>query len=435
MAGIAPCRSAVEAAYHEIERRRRDRLVELQRQLNSLPSASGTTDNPPAVLLSIHTQEEIQALTDALISAAGSTGWDLAAAVIRKPGDVHPLSRASRLAAGLKSRPIAAILLDVCRNELADVLPPTVPAIIWLTHRSSPDGILDRIGKTDQIMATDARMADSLTAAGVEATRITIAPLPCLLGDDDPPPDWDDRPIDVAICANLASTDPTVHGHDLPTHTKVWQTALERIRSRIDKFTDGDVPSMLTAAESVLRMRIDHPGARQSITRLLGGPAASALIWQDLVQHLARAKVKTDCWGLGWAADAGVQLRGPIPGLADRAAIYRQAKCVLFASPTGVVPADVLLAAAAGAVVIWRKHPLDTRPGGLANLLKPGEQAVVYAANRDLPRLVSSLLADAAAWRKITTAARQRCRTDHTPARAIALVKAAATSFRCVGPD
>jgi len=93
------------------------------------------------------------------------------------------------------------------------------------------------------------------------------------------------------------------------------------------------------------------------------------------------------------------------------------------------VPADVLLAAAAGAVVVWRKHRQDSQLGGFSTLLKPTEQAVVYTANRDLPRLIRSILTDGAAWRKIVTAARQRCQTDHHPSDAIAKFKAAVASL------
>jgi quercetin dioxygenase-like cupin family protein len=45
-----------------------------------------------------------------------------------------------------------------------------------------------------------------------------------------------------------------------------------------------------------------------------------------------------------------------------------------YNTATGAKTGEALLAAGAGAVVLWRQHPLDSSPGGLATLLKPGEE-------------------------------------------------------------
>jgi hypothetical protein len=115
--------------------------------------------------------------------------------------------------------------------------------------------------------------------------------------------------------------------------------------------------------------------------------------------------------------------------LAGRAAIYRQAKCVVFASPTGIVPPDILLAAQAGAAVIWRRHGVDERPGGLATLLQPGKEAIIFAANDRLPQTIQKLLTNPEAWRAVTCQASLRCRAEHAPTHALEAFQAIATSF------
>lgn len=429
-AGISDCRSAVETVYHQTEHRRRKLLSKLQQRFASLPPSSPTAGPMNAALLSIHANEETWAWADGIASAARQADWQLRSAVIRIPADVHPLSRASMLAEGLDRLPQAALLLDVCRTDIADVLPPSVPAITWLTHHTPiTKNMTARLGPADRVIAVDSKLTDELTAAGLDTKRISIRPLPSLLVNDDPPPDWIDRPYDVVIIANIASTEPTAYGHELQTHAKLWQAAIESIRSRVNHFTDADIEAVLDAAESKLRMRIDHSEARQHICQALSGPVAAGIVWHDVAQIIAQHKLTSAHWGKGWSAATGRKLAGPIPDLAGRAAIYRQAKCVVFASPTGIVPPDVLLAAQAGAAVIWRRHRVDERPGGLATLLQPGKEAIIFAANDRLPQALQKLLAKPETWHAITGQASLRCQSEHLPTHALEAFQAVATSF------
>ncbi|MBI4580421.1 MAG: glycosyltransferase, partial [Planctomycetes bacterium] len=401
-----------------------------------LPESPPDAGRPSAILLSIHTNDETLAWADVLTSASREAGWRLEPAVSRAPSDVHPLGRAARLADGLDRRPDFALLLDVCRAEVGDVLPPAVPALTWLSHQSHIDQtIAARLGPSDRVLATDSLVADRLTQAGVGPDRIMVRPIPCLLGDDDPPPDWADRPIDVAIIADLSPLDPASYGLDLPTLAKVWQAAIDLIRRSIDRFTDADVDAMVSQAESHVAMKIDSPEVRGEFVRTLAGPVAATLIWQDLSQRLSGHEVKLTHRGMGWPADPGAAGLAGVPGLRQRDQLYRLAKCVLFAHPRGVAPPDLLLAANAGAAVAWRAHPRDHQPGGAATLLEPGRESIVFSSHSSLPARLKRLLSSPETWRNQVHQAADRCRRDHSAAAALAAIQAVATSCAAARPS
>jgi len=429
LAGIVSCRTAVEAAFHHIEARRRVQLAQLQSRLASLPAASAKDSSRTAALFSIHTTDETRAWGKALESAARDAGFRVIPIVVNHPADVHPLARASRLSAALDRAPDLAVLLDVCRQEVCDVLPPSIPAVIWLSQSTTVTGDMPgRLGDSDRILAGNSGLLDRLVEAGIDRGRILVRPRPALLTCPEPL-DWADRSIDLALVASLASTDGPSYGFDLPTHLGIWRVALQLLQQELDGFTDADIQSILLRAESAAGRRIDDSAVRRRLAEVLGGPVAETMIWRDLVQVSATSGLKIECWGSGWVDGAGVSARGAIPGLPGRLEIYRQAKCVVFANPLGVVSPDVLVAAGAGAAVLWRGHPRDSTVGGFAGLLEPDSEAMVFRRNQNLSRAARQVLEHPERWRNLVSRARARCRFDHSPAAAWAAVQADATSF------
>ncbi|HOA75867.1 MAG TPA: glycosyltransferase [Phycisphaerae bacterium] len=417
---ITSLQRAVEAACRTIEERRAARLTDLQNRLVALPPTPPAGRPPVIALLSIRPDDEMQAWTDGMISAADEVGWATATALVRGPADLHPVARAARLATGLKHAPDFALLLDVCRGDVADVLPAAVPAVHWLSHATPVDDTLPtRIGPSDRFVAVDSVVADRLVSAGVDPARISVRPQPCLVTCDEPP-GWDERPIDVAIVADLFATDSQSHGFDLPSHIAIWNAVLELIRPNLDGFTDGDIEAMLVQTERRGRMRIEDAFVRKQLLATLAGPVAGTLILRALAQALVESGLTVACYGTGWADVAGLTATGPLPRFADRVPLYQQAKCALFASATGIVTADVLAAAAAGAAILWRAHPRDSRPGGFATILDPRQEATRFDRNKSVVSLCRRLLASADEWRTIVTAARHRCQSEHVPEVALA---------------
>lgn len=416
------CRITAEEVYRDIESQRARRLETMQAKLSDLPAPPG--GEPSIALFSIHTLDETLAYGQQLADAAREAGQLAARSLIQLPGDVHASARATRLADQLEHRPSAALLLDVCRAEIGDVLPDNVPAISWFGHHVPTDErIVDRLGPADRVVAADAAVARQLADNGVAADRITIRPLPAPLPIDADPPDWADRPFDVVVLANLGPTDPESYGHQLPTHVAVWNAAVERLRADIDKFVSTNIDTILDDTERKLQRRIEDPKARQRIAELLAGPVAGGLTWIDLArklpQELHRKDLSFHAWGHGWTAGANLIHHGPLPRLVERQAICRQAKCALFAHPGGWLGPDLLLAAGSGAAVVWRSHPHDAKPGGFHALLEPGREAVAFDRNRQAAATIAKLLASPDQWRSYVTAAMEACRARHTGAAAL----------------
>lgn len=425
-ASIAPCRSAVETAYQEAERARKALLAEAQQHLAELP----VSEQPPSVaILSIHPLDETWAITDALAHAAANLGWRSPTAVIRTPADVHPLARAARLAASADTRPDLAVLVDVCRHEVRDVLPPAVPAVTWATPLMAIDnGLPSRLGEGDIVAAVDQRTAERLADAGVDRRRVCVQPLPCLLGTEQDGT-WPARSMDVLIVGSLRPLNAASFGLELPTHMQVWEAAVEILRERVETFTDDQIEQILTRAETRTGSRIEDPETRGSMAEVLAGPAARVLILRNLAQTLVRQGFTIHTCGHGWSETPGIQTIGTTADMARRVEIYHQTRLVIQADPAGSVGVDVLLAAASGAVVVWRNHPRETAPGGIATLLNPGQEYAVFRENRQLSGLVRHLLGNESERRHMAEKAADRCRRDHSPTARLQSLQAAATSL------
>ena len=84
-----------------------------------------------------------------------------------------------------------------------------------------------------------------------------------------------------------------------------------------------------------------------------------------------------------------------------------------------------LLSAGSGAVLLARAEPHDKQPGGLATLLEPGKEMLVFTSGRELVTQIRRLLSDTALRAQVAARAVARCRGEHSPsARLQALLSA-----------
>jgi len=424
---LASCRSSVQIAYQQTEIRRAEAFRAVQVQVASIMSEHKV--RPPdeakrlqpgslVAFLSQRAHEETWALSDALTLAADTQGWRTLEISIRRPGDVHPLARARRLIARANQTTDAAILLDTTRKEVNDILPKATPAISWLSLHSAIDASLpSRIGPRDRLAVTCSQVRDRAVEAGLDKDRVAVIPHPCLASAESMEESLltVNRPIDVALIADLVPTSPEYFGHKLPSHTQLWNQALEMLESRIDTFTADRGDSLLAQAEAKLKTRIEDRAIRRAFIESLSTSVANTILSRYLAQSLAKNKVKFRIGGRGWPS--------VLPGLAlvsastvaQRWKLFQQSKIILHADVTGEVSSTALLAAAAGSVLIARSHPRDSEPGGLATLLEPDREMVRFARITDLMATLKNLLKNAVSIRKMGNRAAERCHAEHLP--------------------
>jgi hypothetical protein len=238
-----------------------------------------------------------------------------------------------------------------------------------------------------------------------------------------------ERPIDLALIADLGPTEPERFGHALPTHTRLWHSALEFIETRIETFSEDQGEPLWSRAEAKLKTRLEDRSIRRAMVEALSTSVANTLLWRLIAQSLVNNDIKAVICGQGWPeAAAGHQVESAAT-LAERWQILRRAKLVLHADVTGEVSSTVLLAAAAGSVLVARSHPRDTGPGGLATLLEPGREMVTFSRVRDLIAVLRGLLQDGDRRREIADRAAARCRAEHLAKLRLASLGAGASSF------
>jgi|GEM_PF-723966 len=453
---LVACRSAIQAAYTRIEERRnqvlgeqRAQLASLVRSIDTISAAAGPTPSgtaPSLAMLSLHARDDVWRLCSGFAQAARGLGWRLASTGVQKPGDVHPLARLSQLAVQSEGGTDCALLLEITRHDVRDIWPANGPVVSWFGPLGRIDPTLPaRLGKHDPLVVTSSQLAERAIEAGVEPSRVSVCPLPCLataatnteIADssvDATPPDTDGRPIDVAVVANLAPTDPESHGHRLPTHMRVWNTAIDLLKARIDAFTENQIEPLLARAEEKVGSRIEDAAPRRAMVHSLGTSVANTLLWRAIVQTLVKNDISVAIRGHGWSAVPDVDWDGPAGSLADREAFFRRAKIVVHADVTGTVSLDTLLAAGAGAVLLARRHPEDDRTGGLVTLLALQQEMVGFRTVRELVAHVRWLLEKPADAKKIADRARRRCLSEHSPECRLRALWAVATSFFTAHP-
>ena len=430
-AQIAPCRTAVEVAYQQVEQKRQQALAEMRARASTATPASGRIPVKPTVaLVALHANDEIWTLTDALSTAAAGLGWSAIPIDVRTPGDMHALARLERLREASAGPPDLAILTDIVRDQVRDVLPDDVRAISWLSRKITIDARLATRAGDDPIAVTDNRLAEQARACGVDARRLTVCPLPCISSLDAETIDLDaDRPIDVALFPDSAPVDPTRFGPQLPSYAQIWRVAADLLAARIESFTDDHTESLLTRAEAKANVRIDDPEAREEMIRVLSTCVAPSLLWQFIIQVLLDGKVNLRVFSEAWGESLGPLAGDSAATIAQRVRIMSQTKIVVHVDVAGQVGPVPLLAAGTGAAFLARTHPRDTENGGLHTLLAPGRELTTFSSARELCDTLRRLLADESARRSLADPAYHRCRADHTPARRLATLRAAATSY------
>ncbi len=425
---LAAIRSAVQNAYAELDRRRSILLADLRATL--------AADRPPTAartlaILAPRPTELAHLLTDGLATATPHTGWQPLAITVAGPADVHPLVRARKLAAA-GHRPDLAILADHTRREARDLLAEETPAICWLGPGVAPRSA-EAAGDQDLLAVTHIRHREQALCVGVAPQRCIIVPYPCLL-----PPATEALPQaardgGVLMFADLKATDPAALGFQLASHQQLWNVLLQMLRAEIDGFTDGQAASLLSRAEAKTRIRLDDPGIRQAMLAGLCNPAAAGLLRQEIAQRLCEHKVTVDIRGAGWPDQPPLDPPRPCQTLAERGRLLARARLFIHADPTGEVPPEVLLAAAAGAVVVARAHPTDDQPGGLGTLLAVSSEVVTFRGLGELVSIIRRLLANPQHCQALADRARARVLADHLPAHRLeALIAAASSAFPAV---
>lgn len=433
---LAPCRSAVEAAYREIEGRRHAAMKNLQSRLNATRSGGSVlSDTPGVAVMSIHARAETWVFSDALVGAASELGWRAIDVAIRAPGDVHALARSSRLAEADAGSLDLAILLNIGRHQLGGILPAKLPAVAWLTDPAAvPGALAPQPDPADLIAVANSRMADQVIQQGLDRNRIVVVPPPCLTdtawNDPDAKSGTDAQPsTDIAIFADASPTDPKSFEHQTSTHERIWNTALDLLREQIDAFTDEQGPRMLVQAERRVGARVDSDAIRRSMLEVLCTRVADTLLIQSITQILINNGFTITIHGAGWPENTGARIQKRPLTPADMHTALNAAGLAVHASAGGHVGLGTLLAAGSGTPLLARAHPRDRKPGGLAALLEPGPEVTLFRQINDLPDLIRSLLNDSSARRSQGRAARERCLRDHLPARRLEALKAAANSY------
>ncbi len=437
-AEVAPCRTAVEAAYQQIAQERQRALADIRTRHEALPAVDpgepaarpAPLAGPVIALLALHAQDQSWVLADALAAGASSLGWHPITVDVRGPGDMHPLARASRLANSHAGRPDLALLLDIGRHQVHDTLPDSVPAVCWLSPQATIDADFARQAAGDPVAVTSNRLAEQAAACGIDERRLTVCPAPCLAALDTEAPDANaDRPIDVAIFADLEPVDAASLGLQLPAYAQIWQTAVDLLTARIETFTDGQAEALLARAEAKMTGRIDEPILRQEIVEALSSRVPCCVLARFIAQSLVNNKINVEIHGTGWPEGFGAAIQVPARTIARRGEIMSASKMVVHADVTGQATGEALLAAGSGAVLVARIHPRDDQAGGLHTLLEPGREMLVFCNARELADQVGGLLQDEPRRRAIADRARCRCQADHTPAARLQQLRAVASSF------
>jgi len=128
-AELSSIRSVIEGVHRDAEAHRSAALADAR----TVRVVTGEREHPRIAVLSLHAHELNWATADALAAAAGALGGSATVVDIRGPGDMHPLARLGRL--GKAGDLHAAVLLDIFRNDVAELLPAELPVVSWLSGK------------------------------------------------------------------------------------------------------------------------------------------------------------------------------------------------------------------------------------------------------------------------------------------------------------
>ncbi|MDM8007375.1 MAG: glycosyltransferase [Phycisphaerae bacterium] len=423
-ADIAPVRLAIEQAYQKTEQDRRTALTQVRDHWQPTPPRDPAAATPTHLLIvALHALDEVWSTADALSAAATRLGWQATISDIRSPADMHSLARAGRVVESPHGAATFSILLDLVREQVADVLPAGLPAICWLSHRADA---FHRIGH-DPVAVTGPELAARAANVGMDQRRLSVCPLPCLA-----PVHLEslenERPLDVALITSAAPLDAAALTPRLPSYAQIWKASADLLATRIDTFTSDQAQAILSRTEEKARTRIDDPQTREEMSRNLAFCLAPSLICRFLAEQLRASRLSFRIYGPGWASVFPDHAGEHLTTIRQKVDVLCRTKVVIHADVTGLLTGDALLAAGCGAAVVARRHPSNALPGGLDTLLTPDREMLTFLAIRELIPALRRLLDDSSYRRKLTARAMQRCLADHMPERRLEVLKTAATS-------
>lgn len=429
---LADVQAAVESAYARSDQQRQQALLRINDRLAALPVAAPDDAPTRLALLAARADPDTSFLIDALAKGAAGSGWSPVTVDVRKPGDVHPLARAEKLANSVEHLPELAVLIDISRHEVRAFLPDKVPSVAWLFSSAMVKALQpERLAAGDIVAVTSPYLMENAAKMGTEDRRLAVIPPPCLLGLEEACTDESaERPVDVAIFADLGPTDAAVFGFTLTTPRNIWNTVVDLLSAQIEDYTGqpGRIEALFARAEKKLCTRIEDNQSRESMIEALEHGVAPRLTWKHIVQSLIDNDITVDIYGRGWPETSAAHIHPPAT-LEEQVAVLRQSKMMIHVDLHGAVSASAMLAAGNGAVLLARSHPRDGKPGGLCSLLKKDEEMVRFSHVRDLVHSIRRLLRNDAKRQKIAANAIKRCRAEHLPAASMKEVKIAASSF------
>ncbi len=429
---LADVQATVESAFCRSDQHRQQALLGIQDHLASLPLGTSADAPPHIALLAARADPETWFLLDALAQGAADAGWSSVTIDVRGPGDVHPLARAEKLAKETTRLADLAILVDLNRSEVRAFLPEKVPTVAWLSSNSTIKGLRpEQLTSNDFVAVTCPHLRDEALRFGICESRLSVIPPPCLKSVDTAYfEDTAERPIDVAIFANLGPTEAAVFGYTLTTPRNIWNTVVDLLNAEIENYTDqsGRIETLFARAEEKLRIRIEDNDLRKSMIESLGNWVVPRLLWKHIAQCLVKNDITMDIHGLGWLDISGAHIHPPVP-LDQQVAVLRQSKFMIHVDLNGAVSTTAMLAAGNGCVLLARAHPKDSESGGLCSLLKNDEEMVRFHHISELIHTIRRLLRNDSKRQKIAANAVNRCQKEHTPGARLKQVKIAASSF------
>ncbi len=438
LADIAPIRNAVESAFQQVERHRQSEMQNLRRKLATPGSRSEDFSPHHVGLFSLHARENTWALSRAMHDAATSGGQAPSESTVRSPGDMHALARLKRLAEQSASPPDHAILIDVTRRQMKEVLPESLPTVCWLDHLPSDVDRpwTDHLEPCDLVAARNPRLVQELSDSDLPPERLVAVPPPCLVDQDrlDRGPSRSEKTYDVLIFADNLSLKPVHHGIHLPTHQQLWESAVSRLRERLAEFTPDTVNDCLSRAQNATGIRLEDPEQESAMIAKLA-VVAHTLLADAIPQTLIKNSLKVCLCGMGFSTSGTLTGAKPPADLDERVRQVASANVLVHLNIQGDRMMDPLLAAGTGTLVARLAHPLDRMAGGLENVLQQGQECLSSRTPTALLQDLDRCFAEGKAG-ELVARAHERCRREHLPVHRLQSLQIAISSyFRPPAPD
>jgi len=379
-------------------------------------------DRPRCLVVCPHVEQAICGFAGDVLTGLGELDWPAASWLGNTPRTRHPLALVHQIA---EFGPDMVVLIDAVRGQLSQILPGKMPLASWITPwaRLAPAAV-DGIGPTDRVFTLTPSVRGRLVDAGLAPSRViwlgpavTRAPEGEVARDR--PPEYD-----VVAIADASPLDPAAQGLTLESHLAVWTAARRLIEEQIERYTDDQVERVLEQAESRTGAALGDQELRQEFCDRINAALAQTLVRRAVFEAVLRADLKLCIWGRGWEKHASLAAacQGPLT-TSDRATVYASASITLHVDITGNASAELLTAAAAGPVVIARAHPTDTDSNGLAQLLEPGRELLIFKRHSELIGHLKRLLDDESARREMADRARSKLTEQHTMAQRLGTLR------------